>query len=313
MVDTENIFRCSTCKLKYFESYFGKNRLNNRFKTCPKCRKRNKNEYNKRKNKTASTTEPENDELQIEASDNSVVEETENNEHVNDQTINDTQPETNRTNDNEDALHDERSFIDNYLGGYTKVDILDLVRADEAYDKFKKVRHLITDRENLINTLTSYNLDVLPLDDNIINSIHSCYCSSQCALEILKENIVYIAGIRFVDKYNIDHMESKGVKDLKILFSPDNVHIFAADIPSIDIFKGFFTKTKNKGKRRCEICLEKTAKRSHDCGNCQKRICQDCYIRMTTNKICPYCRYTLHQHMMKSIAELDIKELIFEF
>ena len=307
MQTPENIYRCSKCKLKYFDNAFGFNRLNARYKTCAKCRL-------KYKKQSCSSNE-----LVVDP-----------NEAIDDAAVNDNgglasnlvglHPVISDNDYNITTIDHKQNdliemdiFMINYLlGRPANVDDLDFHEAAKAYEKLVKVQPLLTDRTNILNTLRSYNLNIRIIDDHLEECIQSCPCSNDCLLDLFKHNNdIGVRGISFFNQHvNKHYRESRGIKDLRIIFSPDNIKIFAADIPAIDIFNGFFIKTKNRGKKRCEICLEKDTRTTHNCGNCNKRICPGCYLKMTNTKSCPYCRYTLYDHMQKKIEELDINELI---
>jgi hypothetical protein len=42
---TEHIIRCACCRLKHFASDFGNTRLNTTYRTCKRCRSKNKRRY----------------------------------------------------------------------------------------------------------------------------------------------------------------------------------------------------------------------------------------------------------------------------
>ena len=53
----EDIIRCTSCRLKYFASEFGKTRLNNLYKSCKHCRNRSKLRHSKTKQPTEDVQE----------------------------------------------------------------------------------------------------------------------------------------------------------------------------------------------------------------------------------------------------------------
>ena len=42
---TENIIQCTCCRLKHFASDFGNTKLNTAYRTCKRCRSKNKRRY----------------------------------------------------------------------------------------------------------------------------------------------------------------------------------------------------------------------------------------------------------------------------
>ena len=87
-------------------------------------------------------------------------------------------------------------------------------------------------------------------------------------------------------------------------------HIYEYILPAINIFKGLCSLEKFEGKRRCALCYEKNGKRLHVCGSCHQRMCPECFCQMMDKRRCPYCRYSLVDHMTRRIKELGIDKLI---
>ena len=67
--------------------------------------------------------------------------------------------------------------------------------------------------------------------------------------------------------------------------------------------KWFFTDTKLKHARRCEICLEKNRK-FKSCFRCGNRCCDTC-LKKIPSLTCPFCKYDSIEHHAKMLDLYD--------
>ena len=87
---------------------------------------------------------------------------------------------------------------------------------------------------------------------------------------------------------------------------PKEGGIFSMDLPCVNIFDGFVEKVSYENRKRCLICYEKKKFNIiYECGNCRTRVCKQCFEK-TNGVTCSFCRYHIHDHLMKKIVELDI-------
>ena len=75
---------------------------------------------------------------------------------------------------------------------------------------------------------------------------------------------------------------------------------------SCNSFEYFFTKNKLKNPKRCDICLEKT-RYFMNCYRCGNRCCEMC-LRSMSSLTCPYCNYDIVEHHCNMCNLYDITD-----
>ena len=117
-------------------------------------------------------------------------------------------------------------------------------------------------------------------------------------------NIIVFNNYGIQRSYGLSQ-ETLGARDFRITY-PKEGGIFSMDLPCVNIFDGFVEKVSYENRKRCLICYEKKKFNTiYECGNCRKRVCKQCFEK-TNGVTCSFCRYHIHDHLMKKIVELDI-------
>ena len=112
----------------------------------------------------------------------------------------------------------------------------------------------------------------------------------------------------------IEFFESKRVVSLFVspygvglLICPDANNLFLLNLSSIEVIDRYIISVSLKNKKRCQLCYEKNSKKFKECGQCSKQCCTKCF-RKSKCLSCPFCRYTLLNHMEKYIEKLSIED-----
>ena len=280
MTSNDPIKKCSTCHMKYFASQFGHNRLIQPYKSCIRCRLRQR-EYGQRRRQREA-------------------------QHVEAPVTAEPPPQANITTFED---HDDyTTFLSYYMVGLNHHQYGNCLT---AYDQYRKVKEQLCNRRDFNKIFTEeYNLSVFVMNGDIQRRY---YEKDDMLQHCCSDNVIFMAHHNTVDNLGgvISHV--KGVRDLSVIFYDKfSDQFFAKVMPSADIFSGLFDVVSSKKTWRCDICYERSRRNMTSCRKCNKKVCSTCFPKMEVKTSCCFCRYGLYQHAMERIGQLGINQLVFD-
>lgn len=117
----------------------------------------------------------------------------------------------------------------------------------------------------------------------------------------------YIAE-QFIDFMNSNKLVAlKQIKEaVNVLFSPDNKTVYHMNVKNTNLIDNYTKQIKFKSKKRCGICDEKNKKYYNICSRCDNKYCNSCFTKVNDNCLrCPFCRYTLKDHIQSNIVKFN--------
>ena len=326
--------KCSGCRRHLAADSFQRNRLNIPYKTCTSCRQRNKDNYVRKCSNThqgETTNEPipslaQTDELPeiaapLEEEPPHVVapasDASETSSEVADVIVipNENEEEEPAAGGDADRfIHDQEefeSFHSIYMYGLIETDE-NYTKGITAYGTFKRIKNRLCYREDVFESLQNYGINVFQFDDIVRNKWHRR--DPDLIWILMHENVAFMYHRVKIDaEAKSVRFDAQGVRYVFLLFY-DNVsgRIFAKSLPAIDVVKGFFLNLKHRGLRQCKLCFEKGTRRTIECSRCRQRICPPCFYQIQRTTWCPFCRYSLYDHIMGNIKTLEIENLVFD-
>ena len=90
---------------------------------------------------------------------------------------------------------------------------------------------------------------------------------------------------------------------------PDAKTLFLLKVTNIEIIENYVISILSKNTKRCQLCCEKSSKKFKECGQCSMQFCHSCFKKANENCLsCPFCRYTLLNHIEKYITKLSMEK-----
>ena len=285
MTSNDTIKKCSTCHMNYLASQFGHNRLMQPYKSCIRCRLRQR-EYGRRRRRV----EPQNAEAP---------------QH-NDPLTEEPPPQADITTFED---HDDyTTFLSYDMVGLHHDHYRNCLT---AYDAYRKVKDQLCNRRDFNKIFTDeYNLSVFVLSGDIQRRYYEKDVMLQ---ECCRDNVIFMAHHNIVDNLGGVVSRVRGVRDLSvILYDKFSEQFFAKVLPSIDVFSGLFEVVSSKKTWRCDICYERSRRNMTSCRKCNNKVCSTCFQKVEVKTSCSFCRYSLYQHAMERIEQLGINQLVFD-
>jgi hypothetical protein len=172
-------------------------------------------------------------------------------------------------------------------------EVRDMAMNYRLYDSLKN----ICTCTDIIKTLDRYGVDVLPMTDDIVesfnqNTLHNFFDHKK---------IMYL---------NLDGKCINEFKRSEAIIMDSAGHLKAFSFPMINLFEDLIKYQKHKGRRRCQICMEKEFRTTLHCFNCKEhKICIHCFLKFDSTK-CPFCTLNLYDLVMHNVAKFGVKGLI---
>jgi hypothetical protein len=217
--------------------------------------------------------------------------------------------------DEEDKfIHDQEqfeSFHSLYMMGLIETEE-NYMKGITAYSTFKKIEKQLCREEAIFESLKNCGIRVMMFDEYIYKRWRN---NDPMLMSLLMhENVVFLYQRMKMD-YNKGDVQFvvKGIRDVSLLFYDQiGQHIVAKCLPAINVVDGFFLNIRHKGPRQCKLCFEKGTRRTIECARCRQRICPPCFYQLRMTTWCPFCRYSLYEHIMGNIKKFGIDSLVFD-
>ena len=93
---------------------------------------------------------------------------------------------------------------------------------------------------------------------------------------------------------------------VNLLFPPDDNTLYLMTLKNTNLINNFASKVKYKNKKRCDICSLKQSRHFKMCSQCNKEYCNECFVKANQKNLsCPFCRYTLKNHIDNNIKKYN--------
>ena len=154
---------------------------------------------------------------------------------------------------------------------------------------------------NIKNTFVSYGYKFTELNEYeillILEANNSVYHTGETAASILMRSWNK-------DKFVKYHAHGEYIS---YAFKPDEDNIYIMKLDDIELINHFINAVKYNHKQRCCICSSKT-RIFKECGRCNGSLCVPCFDKVGITKTyqCPFCRYTLNNHINENIKRHDM-------